>query len=318
MGQGSGGADRARYQRGQPASAAWTDSGGEAVAATPSLPSSGLQASAQLPTLDLDAWTHLLPDDAAGSESTAGGTPNAPWSDWLPQQLMLKAGEVKLHERKLHDVSLQLSRSGKVWSNQIQARELAGRIDYHEASPQEPGGLVVAKLARLTVPEGSDNGLDSPAGPADSLRELPALQISVDDFQLGKRSLGSVDVQARNRWLTVGPGLREWELSRFNISTPEAVLTAKGFWSVSSADHKHPGQTQLQFQLNLRDVGKLLNRFEMPGVVANGQGSLQGDISWTGSPVTPDFKTLSGAVHLDVQKAASSRPNPVWPSCWAC
>jgi uncharacterized protein (TIGR02099 family) len=284
---------------------------GEAAASAPSLPPSGLQANVQLPMLDLDAWNQLLPGDAAGSESNAGSETKAPWSDWLPQQLVLKAGEVKLHERKLHDVSLQLSRSGKVWSNQIQARELAGRIDYHEASSQEPGGLVVAKLARLTVPEGPDNGLDSSAGPADSsLRELPALQISVDDFQLGRRSLGSVDVQARNRWLTVGPGLREWELSRFNISTPEAVLTAKGFWSVSSADHKHPGQTQLQFQLNLRDVGKLLSRFEMQGVVANGQGGMQGDISWTGSPVTPDFKTLSGAVHLDVQKGRFLKADP--------
>jgi uncharacterized protein YhdP len=95
-------------------------------------------------------------------------------------------------------------------------------------------------------------------------------------------------------------------------------LTAQGSWGLRSSDKKHPGQTQLQFQLNLRDVGKLLNRFDMPGVVANGQGQLQGEISWTGAPVTPEFKTMSGAVHLEVQKGQFSRPIRDWPSCWAC
>ena len=282
------------------------------VGAAPVLPASGLQARVQLPVLDLDAWASLLPDGPEPEPAASGNAAaSSSWTEWLPQQLTLKAAEVKRHGRTLHDVSMQLNRAGKVWTNQLQARELAGRIDYHEASPQEPGGLVVAKLSRLTVPDGPDNGLDNAtASPDSSVRELPALQISVENFQLGKRSLGSVDVQARNRWLTAGPGLREWELSRFNITTPEAVLTAKGAWSISSADHKHPGQTQLQFQLNLRDVGKLLDRFEMPGVVANGRGSMQGDISWTGSPVTPDFKTLSGALHLDVQKGQFLKAEP--------
>ena len=275
-----------------------------------SLPASGVNARVQLPVLDVDAWDRLLPDTVAG-DAVASGTQSEPWRELLPQQIALKAGEVKLHGRSLHDVSLQISHANKVWTNQIQARELAGRIDYHEASAKEPGGLVVAKLSRLTVPDGPDNGLDNAASATDnSVRELPALQITVDNFQLGKLSLGSVDVQARNRWLSVGPKLREWELSRFNITTPEAVLTATGFWSLSAANQKHPGQTQLQFQLNLRDVGKLLNRFEMPGVVANGQGSMQGDISWTGSPVTPDFKTMSGAVHLDVQKGQFLKAEP--------
>ena len=278
------------------------------------LPASGLRANAQLSVLDLNAWSKLLPaqaEAATGAAPAGAGKADEAWRQFVPQQLNLKAGEVKLHGRSVHDVALQINQADRVWVNQIQARELAGRVEYREPTAQEPGGLVIAKLSRLNIPDGPDDGLDAVAThDDDTVRELPALQISVDELQLGKRSLGSMEVQARNHWLSVGPGMREWQLSRFNLSTPEATLTAQGAWSLRTSDKKHPGQTQMQFQLNLRDVGKLLNRFDMPGVVANGQGNLQGDISWTGSPVTPAFKTMSGALHLDVQKGQFLKAEP--------
>ncbi len=275
-----------------------------------SLPPSGIRANVQVPVLDLDAWSRLLPEDKEPVAGSVASMEEEVWRQFVPQQLTLKAQEVRLHGRSLHDASLQLTHANKVWVNQIQARELAGRVEYREPSTQEPGGLVIAKLSRLTIPDGPDEGLDAAATQVSDVRELPALQVSVDDFQLGKRSLGSLDVVARNHWLSIGPGLREWQLSRFNINTPEATLTAQGSWGTRSSDKKHPGQTQLQFQLNLRDVGKLLNRFDMPGVVANGQGDLQGEISWTGSPVTPVFKTMSGALHLEVQKGQFLKADP--------
>lgn len=274
-----------------------------------SLPPSGIHANVRLPVLDLDAWSRLLPEEKEATAGVAGNTDEI-WRQFVPQQLTLKAQEIKLHGRSLHEASLQLSHANRVWTNQIQSRELAGRVEYREPSTQEPGGLVIAKLSRMTIPDGPDEVLDAAATQTSDVRELPALQVSVEDFQLGKRSLGSLDVVARNHWISVGPGLREWQLSRFNINTPEATLTAQGSWGTRSSDKKHPGQTQLQFQLNLRDVGKLLNRFDMPGVVANGQGELKGEVSWTGAPVTPVFKTMSGALHLEVQKGQFLKADP--------
>jgi uncharacterized protein YhdP len=79
-------------------------------------------------------------------------------------------------------------------------------VEYRESSAQEPGGLVIAKLSRLSIPDGPDEGLDAAAEQTGNVRELPALQVSVDDFQLGKRSLGKLDVVARNHGLSVGAG----------------------------------------------------------------------------------------------------------------
>ena len=57
-------------------------------------------------------------------------------------------------------------------------------------------------------------------------------------------------------------------------------------------------------------MGKLLTRFDMPGVVGNGKGSLQGSAGWTGSPITPDFRSLSGSMHLDVQTGQFLKAEP--------
>ncbi|MCW0038792.1 AsmA-like C-terminal region-containing protein, partial [Acinetobacter baumannii] len=118
------------------------------------------------------------------------------------------------------------------------------------------------------------------------------------------------EVEARNRPVPGNAAAREWQLSRFNISTPEATLTANGQWRLPQGQSEHPGRSQLQFQLDLRDVGKLLTRFDMPGVVGNGKGSLQGSAGWTGSPITPDFRSLSGSMHLDVQTGQFLKAEP--------
>ena len=281
------------------------------------LPPQGVTARVEQPRLNLDAWTDLLqglagesqgPADSGKADSTADSL-----RQYLPQQLALKAGELRLHGRQLHEVSVQTSHAGKAWSNQISARELAGNIEYREGSPQEPAGQVIAKLSRLTIPD-AESGLDLVNEQDASVRELPALQISVDDFRLGARSLGHLEVQARNQLLAGGPGqnpgIRQWQLSRFDISTAEASLAASGQWSIRYGDKAHPGDTQLHFKLALSDAGQLLKRFDMPGVVANGQGSLQGDIAWSGSPITPDVKTMTGAVHVDVQKGQFLKADP--------
>src|SRR5256885_578045 len=89
-----------------------------------------------------------------------------------------------------------------------------------------------------------------------------------------------------------------------------ATLTASGQWRLPQGQSEHPGRSQLQFQLDLRDVGKLLTRFDMPGVVGNGKGVLQGSAGWTGSPITPDFRSLSGSMHLDVQTGQFLKAEP--------
>ena len=95
---------------------------------------------------------------------------------------------------------------------------------------------------------------------------------------------------------------REWRLNRFNISTPEAVLTASGNWTDLNPGAGAPAprsikerrRTVMNFKLDIADSGELLNRFGMKGVVRKGRGQVEGQVAWLGSPITLDYPSLGG------------------------
>jgi uncharacterized protein YhdP len=56
----------------------------------------------------------------------------------------------------------------------------------------------------------------------------------------------------------------------------------------------------LNFKFDARDAGATLDRLGFPGAMAAGQGTLEGDIQWLGSPLDLDYATLSGKLALSV------------------
>jgi uncharacterized protein YhdP len=225
-----------------------------------------VQAQAQLDTLDIDAWRALAtPAAEAGRVAPAAAPVPADVLPYLPQRLGLRVDQLHLHGRVLYDVVAGLTQSDAVWRGNIQARQLGGYVEYHPPGKTHPQGLVFARLSHLLLPEGA-------ADQADSLlqsqpQQMPALDISVKEFALAGRALGSLAVQAQNQRRDGQP---QWVLDRFDVSLPEATLTAQGTWGGPDALRR---RTQLRFTLALKDSGALLERFAMPGVVRGGKGS---------------------------------------------
>ncbi|MCX8522167.1 MAG: TRAP transporter large permease subunit, partial [Rhodoferax sp.] len=48
------------------------------------------------------------------------------------------------------------------------------------------------------------------------------------------------------------------------------------------------------FRLSVRDAGDLLTRLGTPGALRDGSGQLEGQISWSGSPLTLHYPSMSG------------------------
>jgi uncharacterized protein YhdP len=230
-----------------------------------------VQAQAQLDTLDIDAWRALAtPAAEAGRVAPAAAPVPADVLPYLPQRLGLRVDQLHLHGRVLYDVVAGLTQSDAIWRGNIQARQLGGYVEYHPPGKTHPQGLVFARLSHLLLPEGA-------ADQADSLlqsqpQQMPALDISVKEFLAG-RALGSLAVQAQNQRRDGQP---QWVLDRFDVSLPEATLTAQGTWGGPDALRR---RTQLRFTLALKDSGALLERFAMPGVVRGGKGSLEGELA---------------------------------------
>lgn len=261
----------------------------------------GVQAQAQLDTLDIDAWQALKPN-AGAAENTAATAPPPDVLPYLPQRLGLRVGQLHLHGRVLYDVVAGLTQSDSVWRGNIQARQLGGYVEYHPAGSAHPQGLVFARLSHLLLPEGA-------ADQADRLlqsqpQQMPALDISVKEFAIAGRALGSLAVQAQNQRRNGQP---HWVLDRFDVTLPEATLTAQGTWGGPDAQRR---RSQLRFALALKDSGALLERFAMPGVVRGGKGRLEGELGWRGAPIAPDWHSMDGYLHLDVGQGQFLKAEP--------
>jgi uncharacterized protein YhdP len=62
--------------------------------------------------------------------------------------------------------------------------------------------------------------------------------------------------------------------------------------------------------LDVRDVGKYLDRVGFPRTVRSGAATLKGSLSWSGNPQSIDYASLSGNLELNVQKGQFLKADP--------
>ena len=276
-----------------------------------SLPPAGVLAQADLPRIDADAWEAAL--------ARAIGSLGNDWADdgavraYLPERVTLRADELVTSGRTLHRVAITGTRAGAQWRAEVSARELAGSIGYREGA-NGAAGAVVARLSRLDIPD-SDSPGDAAASAAEPATHIPALDVVADNFALRGKPLGRLEVQALNLASAAdgaapkGRSRDEWRLNTLRLSTPEAVFNAHGRWA-ASANGAPRRRTELDFELDIQDAGKLLARLGIEGVLRQGKGRLAGHIGWTGAPTTPDYPSMDGQLHLDVSAGQFLKADP--------
>ncbi|MGJ7581683.1 YhdP family protein [Variovorax sp. RHLX14] len=267
---------------------------------SPSLPDSGVQANLQLGQFDIAAWQALF-GEATGTAKTGTGSA----SDYLPTQIAVRAKALGIGGgRTLHDVVMGGSREGALWRANIDASELSGYAEYSTSQ----AGRIYARLARLRI-------APSEAGSVESLLDeqpgaLPALDIVIDEFELLGKHLGRAEIVAINR----GGARREWRLDKLAFTMPEASFTAQGSWAVGLNGNgngaRDPRSTAMSFKLDMADAGALLARFGMKDVIRHGRGRLEGDVDWRGSPLSLDYPTLGGQLHVDVGSGQFLKADP--------
>jgi uncharacterized protein (TIGR02099 family) len=271
------------------------------------LPDAGVAANINLTGVDLDAWGAVL-SRAAGE---AANELSPVITGYLPDTFAIRAGEIKLGGRKLSNIVMGGSREGQTWRANMDAQELNGYLEYRQATGASPG-RVYARLARLTLAQSSAQEVEALLN--EQPASIPALDIVVEDLELRGTRLGRVDIEAVNRGAASvmrDGDVREWRLNKFNITTPQAVFTSSGNWATVNALATPSGparssaterrRTVMNFKLDIADAGGLLTRFGMNDVVRRGKGRLEGQIAWLGSPLQPDYPSMSGAFGVNVE-----------------
>ena len=280
-------------------------------------PETGVGAHVNLPALDLDAWESILGQATGASvaqpAASASSGPVAAMS-YLPNVMAIRARQLKVQGRSLHNVVVGASRDGLNWRANIDAAELDGYLEFRQPSAQG-AGLVYARLSRLNLAASEASEVEAilDAQPA----SIPALDIVVENFELRGKKLGRVEIEAVNRGgAPAEGGVREWRLNKFNVILPEAVLTATGNWAALPAGPQaarplnERRRARMNFRLEIADSGELLRRFGMDGVIRRGKGALEGQIAWMGSPLSLDYPSLSGEFHADVASGQFMKADP--------
>ena len=280
---------------------------GQIVVGKPALPTEGLQpgvaAYVALPALDVDAWMRVLQPGAQGSQRGASEDAQA----WMPQRIHLQVQRLLLQERELEDVYADFTHTEGAWRGRLNAKHIAGTLEYHSAHAADPSGRLFARLSHLSIPTSEAqrlNHIPEPT-PQAQVQTLPALDVEVEHLEVAGKSLGKLQLKARN---TVGAHGGDWLLEQFNLSTPEARWRANGYWAANAPGM--PRITQLSFLLEVQSSGKLLERFGMPGVIRDGQGRLSGNIAWQGAPITPQWHSMDGGIHMQMEKGQFLKVEP--------
>jgi len=248
--------------------------------APPGMPESGVALAASLPALDADAWRRAL---AGGSRDTA---------------IPLSSGTVRIdrlvaYGQQFEGFGMKAALRDQIWQAQITSKEMAGELSWRRGG----AGRLQARLKHLALADVRP-AVVAPSGEED-VKEIPGLDVVAESFTLRGKQLGRLELEAVNR-----AGI--WDVDRLMVRNPDGTLTATGEWQAGEGS----GHTVLDFQLNVGDIGKLLERLGYPNAVRRGSGRLEGKLGWDGAPSSIDYASLGGKLNLDVRQGQFAKLEP--------
>lgn len=253
------------------------------------LPESGLSLAVSNKRLDLDVWRQMLRNDGKATKTDGGNPP-----DFFPNTVQLRTGELILFGRRLNDVDLAVQARRQQWRMRLASRQASGELAWDTTGR----GMLAARLQRLKI-ESADKDASTKPENTDAQQEMPALDIIAEEFQLGERRFGRLELLAHNEG-------GDWKLSKVLLGNPFGQLSGNGEWKLGAGK----SQTQFDFRVEASDAGKLLDQLGYVGAINASSAKLRGRIAWNGAPTEFDFSSLSGEMKLDVGKGQFLKLDP--------
>ena len=246
-------------------------------------------------SLDFNDWINVLsglPSETAGAGTgTNAGGGLEQYVD--PDYFSIDADELMSMDTWLTNVSLNGSRAKNSIEADIRSDQMTGQIKWINSNVRQLEGKLIARFKSMNIMPSSVKKASDMSG-RENIRRIPALDIIADDMIIYGKHLGKTEIVANNVNFHGG---REWRINKLKITNPDAVLDASGSW-VSTIGNKQ--QTKLNYVLNIRDAGKLLDRFGYKGMIRRGKGEMKGEISWDGLPFALDIPSLYGKLSLKI------------------
>jgi uncharacterized protein (TIGR02099 family) len=269
-------------------------------------PDSGLAFNINLRELNADNWLDFA-DAVAGKGTPSSSSSPSDVSDFtqyvMPDTIAARASELIIGDRKLENIVVGASHYRNTWQASIDSTQANGYLTWAEPSTGAGLGKVTARLSSLVIPESASNEVQDLLDGKSAAATIPALDVVVERFELFNKQLGRLELQANNVQLA---NAREWRVNKLSLANPDGALNGTGKWVSKEGVHN----TTLDFNLDINDAGKLLERFGFADTLKGGKGSLKGDIAWKGVPYSLDLPSLSGQITMNVEKGQFLKQDP--------
>jgi uncharacterized protein (TIGR02099 family) len=282
--------------------------GGIGVNVPAPVPDSGLSANLNMKSLDIDEWSNITSSLLAGPQGSAddADTPTAPDSVgqyFEPDVVTMRAGEVTVFDKKIANIVVGASHQKSVWQANVISDHVSGHVTWNQSRFGRSLGRVTARLATLIIPKSDVANVSDLLDSKSETTQIPALDIVAENFELFDKKFGRLELTANN---ARGASGREWRISKLQITNQDAEFKATGKWAKADSG----SVSDLAYNLNIVDAGKLLERFGFAGVLRGGKGKMEGDLNWKGLPFSLDIPTLSGNLQMELASGQFLKVDP--------
>lgn len=182
----------------------------------------------------------------------------------------------------------------------LKSQEIDGFIEWLKPEKTNTNGKVIAHLKKLHIPSSND---ESNKTEDKDIRKLdnkyPALDIQADDFKLGIKEFGLLELKA----FQIDD---DWVIEQLKMTNADYVFQSEGRWQNWA---RNPN-TNLEFSLAANNVGKTFERLGQPNVIKGGVALISGRLQWPGSPHQFKKTGLTGQFTLGASKGEILKVQP--------
>jgi uncharacterized protein (TIGR02099 family) len=266
------------------------------------LPQNGIAFGINTNELDLDAWYAFLKPNPVIDTATKKGSEPTPskYADGnTPVEITAQVKKLTLLDRLWSDLQLSANQKDAQLQLQITSPQVAGQIQWQAKKKMDIAGQLSGKLSTLRIPEKIESPTTlNPAAKRQeqlqlSVSELPNINVAIDDFQYGDKSLGKVSLKASRSPTAL-------IINNLQVANPQDTTTISGTWRGGTGVQQE--RAEIDISMAIADLGPIAARWGNPKSIEGGEGSLSGKLAWNGSVFQPQLATLNGKINVALEK----------------
>jgi uncharacterized protein (TIGR02099 family) len=258
---------------------------GEAV----QLPPSGLALDIKLDKVDFNDWSALFEQVTQEPKRTSKAEAKV-----FPSvaTARLRSPQLIVSELTFTDLDVTATQSAaNDWSARVASKETAGSATWRAAAGALDG-RIQARFSKLTLgvaDEGQTEALKIDVLETQRWSDIPAIDLTIDDFTLYGSQLGRLQLVGSNQQRT-----ELWNIEKLDIRSAAATTTATGQWRLKGPTRG----IRLNGEVIVSDLGQFSTQMGHPERVKGGSGTIQAQIDWLNFPWAYSYQGLNGSAKV--------------------